>query len=564
MSTIVLAIGCLACIGGCPKSNNSATTGQNGRVSTTTAISTSGSNGLKLVVLLVIDQLPSWSFERDRNYLDGGIARMIREGAFYPNIQIPFAITYTAPGHTALGTGAPPAVTGILANSWYDTKTGAKPSAIYDPESPVFTIGAVPSGGRPSGGASGARMVVDGLADELRRATEGKGRSIAISLKERGAILAIGRKPDLAIWYDSTQRAMTTSAYYADAAPAWLDELSLTHPIAPRLDTVWTQLTDIDHAAITGIDDAMAGERAEFGMGNAFPQQLSRSSNPAKELRSTPLGDDILLETVYAALAAEKLGQDDVADLLSVSFSSHDYAGHNWGQESWERLDLLLRLDDKLGALMKHLDDTVGAGAYAVVLTSDHGATPLVEHSIRAGKPAKRVTLTTMMETANEGAKTVLGDGQWVVEVAASSIYGSPAFMAQPRESRDQALDAMVATLSSVEGVGYVARTDRIAGDCDSRSGVEALACRSVVLGASGQIFFGAAQNYMITRYTTGTGHGAPTRDDRVIPLIVYAPGWGPKRVDDREISMLQVAPTIAALLGIPSPPAAREPALTP
>jgi L-alanine-DL-glutamate epimerase-like enolase superfamily enzyme len=66
------------------------------------------------------------------------------------------------------------------------------------------------------------------------------------------------------------------------------------------------------------------------------------------------------VDAALAAIAGERLGADDVADYLAISVSSHDYAGHAWGQESWERLDLLLRIDRRIGELLAHLDRTVG------------------------------------------------------------------------------------------------------------------------------------------------------------------------------------------------------------
>ena len=63
---------------------------------------------------------------------------------------------------------------------------------------------------------------------------------------------------------------------------------------------------------------------------------------------------------------------------------AHDYAGHFWGPESWEVLDLTLRLDAALGRLFDTLDQRFGKTGWAVVLTSDHGATPMVDYSDRS------------------------------------------------------------------------------------------------------------------------------------------------------------------------------------
>ena len=56
-------------------------------------------------------------------------------------------------------------------------------------------------------------------------------------------------------------------------------------------------------------------------------------------------GNDVLLGLAKRAVEAEQLGQDDVPDLLSISFSSNDLVGHSWGPDSQEVLDVTLRSD---------------------------------------------------------------------------------------------------------------------------------------------------------------------------------------------------------------------------
>src|SRR5690606_2906587 len=105
-----------------------------------------------------------------------------------------------------------------------------------------------------------------------------------------------------------------------------------------------------------------------------------------------------------------------------LSFSSHDYAGHLWGQESWERLDLLLRLDDSLGEFLEFLDREVGAGHYAVVFTSDHGAIPRIEHSRAQHPEARRIKTSSIIDAATAAARRELGEGEWVAGLAANTL----------------------------------------------------------------------------------------------------------------------------------------------
>ena len=70
----------------------------------------------RLTVLVVVDQLPSWAFAQEQPYLTHGFARLSREAVTYTHGTLPYAVSYTAPGHAALGTGAPPSDNGIVGN----------------------------------------------------------------------------------------------------------------------------------------------------------------------------------------------------------------------------------------------------------------------------------------------------------------------------------------------------------------------------------------------------------------------------------------------------------------
>ena len=148
----------------------------------------------RLVMLLVIDQLPTWAFERDRALFTGGLARLLREGAVVSAATLPHANTFTAPGHATIGTGATPAVHGVIGNRWFRRDEGLDRPAEHDPSSPVLALGA--ADGEPVKATASARALrVEGLADVLRTASNGRARSVAIALKARAACMVAGRRP---------------------------------------------------------------------------------------------------------------------------------------------------------------------------------------------------------------------------------------------------------------------------------------------------------------------------------------------------------------------------------
>lgn len=500
---------------------------------------------VRLVVLVVIDQWPTWGFAARRDLYRGGLGRLLREGVVHEAVEYPYAITYTAPGHATLGTGAPPAVHGILANDWWRREQGRRRQAEADDTVQILGLPGRAADGLE--GASGRPLRVDGVADWLRTATGGRARSVVIGGKARAATLVAGRRPDVVLWYEAALPGVTTSTAYADALPPWLLAFDRAHPMAPLLEATWTARDPALLAARTGLPDDAPGEGAEHGLGIVFPHRLATSTAPARALHATPFLDRLQLDLAIAAVAGEGLGRDDVADLLVVSLSAHDYVGHNWGQESWETLEHELALDVELARFWAALDREVGAGRYAVVVTSDHGATPLVEHGRHPG--ARRIPPAELEAAARAGAASVLGEGDWIAIVSSGMIYLSPAAAAHPERAR--ALDAIAARVAAVPQVQRVIALDPLPAGCAGLDDLATRACWSRVPGESGELLVVPTDGSLITRYTTGTSHDAISPDNDLVPVLVLDPRRRPLPLST---SILSVAPTLATLLDIPTP----------
>jgi arylsulfatase A-like enzyme len=502
--------------------------------------------GPRLVVLLVIDQLPSWAFDAREPLLRHGLRRLVDEGLLYARARYPYAATFTAPGHAALSTGAPPRVTGLLANRWYRRDLAAVVEGTFDPASPLL------SGGRDP--ASPALLRVEGVADSLRAATGGRGKSVGISMKDRSAIFSLGRHPTLALWFDDDRLRFTTSRWYVATEPAWVAALP---PIAPRVaGYVWQPLDAALLAAHAGIPDDAPGEPAPA----VFPHRFRAGDAGVEEaMKRSPLSSEVTREVAEAAIAGEALGADEVADLLTISFSAHDHVGHRYGQESWECFDMLLRIDVEIGRLLATLDARVGRGRYAVILATDHGVTRMVEQSRARGAEASRIPWSEVERAAEEGAATVAGPGDWIASARDPSLFLSAAARALPAERRARLVEAAAAAVARIDGMAFAWPTAGF-GDCAAESEPRRGVCWSIDPERSGEIYYGAFAGSIISgEDPEGTTHGSGNPDDAVVPLLLHAPGRIAPGRSDEPVSMLRVAPTLAALLGVPPPPAARE-----
>ena len=84
--------------------------------------------------------------------------------------------------------------------------------------------------------------------------------------------------------------------------------------------------------------------------------ELMKDNGGLGLIRATPFGNSITKDFAIETLKSENLGKGAVTDFLTVSFSSTDYIGHQFGPGSMELEDTYLRLDRDIAELLKFLD----------------------------------------------------------------------------------------------------------------------------------------------------------------------------------------------------------------
>jgi predicted AlkP superfamily pyrophosphatase or phosphodiesterase len=450
-----------------------------------------------VVVLLVVDQLPAWSFADKVATSSGGFAELLRRGTGMVG-RTPYAATATAPGHAALSTGAPPAVTGIIGNEWWDRGAGREVRSVED----------------PAGGSSTVHLRVEGVGDVVQRARAGS-RAIAVSLKDRSALLALG-KSGVAVWYDKQCPCLVSNA--RPRLP-WLRELADPVRFAAR---------------VAAAPPPPPGQDAVL---------------------VTPLGDRIVLDAAIAALGDLDL-DDGAPDYLAISLSAHDYIGHAHGPESEASWAAFRSLDAGIAELIAALDATAGRDGWAMILTSDHGAPPV----------GARLTYQEIAAVSERAATTAAGPGEWIAATRAPYVYLSAEANRLPAPRRAALLAAVTRALAATPGIERVWHTAELTGRCEQRRGDERALCLSIDPARAGEIMYSPAEGTSVVDADDGDAvtHGTVHDYDREVPVIVVAPGSAVASpgAPGRTVSTLRVAPTLAALLGVPPPPAARAASL--
>lgn len=487
----------------------------------------------KLGVLVVVDQLGSADLEALG--LDGelDLGGLEARGAARFDALYPYVGTETGPGHATLSTSALPAVHGICANTWFIE--GKKTYCVDDPAVQVL-------GGALADGRSARFLNAPTLGDTLKTRSA-KSRVISISVKDRAAILMGGPSADVALWYENTQGRWTSSKGWLDALPAWAEKLA-DQPKRAFDAGRWSPLPAVLRR---GLDDAREGEDSPSGFGATFPHDLS-TLPPDKQrhaYRYTPHSVEDTISLAIAALEGEQLGKHPEPDLLLISISATDYAGHAWGPGSLEKVDIIERVSVELRRLVAELDRRLGKNGWALVLSADHGAAPLAETLKARRVPAGRLLESALHEAATAGLsadqkKRFLGLSLPIIYLDLKGLND---------KDREALVEAVRKNLASVKGVRRVVRTD------GPESAETALSRGSTFEGRCGPLFV-ELQPFVVfteTPHPLGTDHASGNVYDRRVPLYVLGPTVAGGRyatpLDPRD-----AAPSLAAMLGIPPP----------
>jgi predicted AlkP superfamily pyrophosphatase or phosphodiesterase len=482
-----------------------------------------------LVVLVVVDQMRADYLDRFGAQLTGGLARLTRGGAVLTRAVHDHAITETAPGHATVLAGRFPRSTGIIGNIL----------GVDDPESPLV---APDSGfGDP---ASPRRFRGTTLADWLVE-RDGRSQVLAVSRKDRGAILPLGRarvgdRPSgQAYWYVNTGR-FSTSRWYAGALPAWVEAFNARALPQRMAGRVWSPL----------LGDAAYPEPATVptagGRSAPFPHALSDDPAAAAEgVRGTPFMDELTLAFALEGVRAMRLGGSARTDLLVVSLSSTDAVGHGYGPDSRELHDQLLRLDRALGVFLDSLFAQRDSTRVLVALTSDHGVTRYPE---LAGGSARRVDPDAALAPLRRSLQA-RGVSPGAVLLDNGALFVHRRALAAARIREDALLVEAESTLVRVPGVRRVDRLERLARADTVRDAIARRWLHSVPPDYPISVVVTLDSGSVWSARVAGE-HGSPYDEDARVPLILWGAPFRPGRYD-QPARVVDLAPTLAHVLGL-------------
>ncbi|HKV41137.1 MAG TPA: alkaline phosphatase family protein [Blastocatellia bacterium] len=510
----------------------------------------------KLVVVIVVDQLRFDYLERFKaSFGSGGFRRLMERGADFANANYIYMPTYTAPGHAAIFTGSCPAYNGIVGNSWYDRESRRERVMVSDDAAKIVTSYGVQDSTKLTKPASPRVLIGATIGDQMRLSDGFRSKVIAISLKDRAAVLPGGRDANAAYWFDPSLGQFISSDYYLSELPSWVYKFNALQGPDRFFGKVWDRVLPPEAYQLTqGVTEA-----GNSPLGRHFPYTINGGAQRPgeafyKAFLYSPFASEYLADFAKAAIEHENLGSDQYPDLLAISFSTPDYVGHAYGPDSEEIEDTYIRLDRVLDEFFQYLDKQVGLSNTILVLTADHGVSPVPQFLSLNKLDAGTIDPVKCRDAVNAALSSRFGEGKWVLDIVNEQVYLDRDLMAAQKADPPEVERVAAQALLTVPGIVLsFTRTQILSGEMPAGP-----IARKVSNGfnpaRSGDVSFVTKPFSFLSEGDAATTHGSPYDYDTHVPLLLAGPGIVPARYYT-ECSPSDIAPTLAALLHIEPPP---------
>jgi predicted AlkP superfamily pyrophosphatase or phosphodiesterase len=470
----------------------------------------------KLVLAIIVDQFRYDYLLRFNNDYKSGVRQLLVNGAVFSNANLEHFPTFTSVGHAAFLTGAYPALSGIVGNSWYDRDSGKTVASASDDSVTLV-------GGTDRAGSSPHNLLVSTIGDEMKMANQGNCKVVGISLKDYSSILATGHMADGVYWFDSGSGSFVSSTYYVSELPEWVRAFNAKRPADRYRGAEW-------------LDTKLPGEANSrlYGM-----------------LQYTPYGNDLIEEMAEEVIKAEKLGHHSQPDLLMISFSSNDYVGHQHGPDSPQVRGIATATDEMLGKLFKFVDSHVGMKNVTVVFSADHGVAPLPEVNLERKMPGGRLSFAPIRDAIEKSLEQEFGAGKWIAGTPEESIYLNWDLIKEKKLAREEVARVAAQAALAAPHVFRVYTRDQLLNGYAMEDPIGQCLMRSYSARRSADLYILMEPYYIFGKLSTT--HGSAFGYDTHVPVIFMGPGIKAGKYHS-SIAINDIAPTLATILEVEIP----------
>ena len=497
---------------------------------------TTGAPTPRLVVGLTIDQLRTDYIEAFSSlYGERGFKRLMKEGRFYCNAEFDFIHADKASSVAAIYTGTTPYYNGIPGERWMDRGSLRIIKSVDDTSfMGIYT----------NENTSPCHLLVSTLSDELMVATQGESEVYSIAPTREMAVMAAGHAAKGAFWLNDDTGKWSGSTFYGPF-PNWVTAYNDREGLDFRIDNVsWAPFLPVTSYRYMTATVKQISFKHDFS---------SERREKYRKYKTSPYVNDEVNRLVNACLAHTSMGQDNVPDLLTLSYYAGNYDHRPNGECAMEIQDAYVRLDNSIGDLLDLIERKVGLRNTLFFITSTGYTDPDPQDPPQFRIPGGEFHSKRCGALLNMYLMALYGQGQYVETQYGQQIYLNHKLIEDKKLNLTEILNRSADFIVQMSGVrnaftsqrlalgAWTPRIDRIRNSFHPR--------------LSGDIYIEVMPGWTVvdeySQTTTVVREGYSS-----FPLIFFGHSVRPETVY-APVSMAIIAPTVAHTMRIRAPNAA-------
>lgn len=501
----------------------------------------------RLIVVITVDPLsPVWLETFQNHFSTGGFRKLSEEGLVFSQAQTNQFLSSRSSSVATLSTGAPSAVHGIIGTSWYDRLKRDELYCTEDYESTDFVN--FGSGKRHSA----HRLLVTTVGDVMVNLRRGK--NISISLEPDAAILGGGHQGHGTYWLDLQNGKWTSNSRFIPQLPQWVIEFNNQNRSDQLITETWDLIKGSPYPE--AMPDKSAYEFGLFGESTTFPYRLSKmkkgtTEGPFEVIRHTPAGNKLMTEFAIEAISREQLGADGQTDLLTLTYTGFKQILNQYGPESQEFADALVRLDMDLQNLLYVLNEKVGKEKTLVIFTATHGSSWNVDLAMNQKFPAGKFRVRNAIALLNSYLSAIYGENYWIESYINQQIYLDHTLIDKNQIPIDDIQEQAARFLLQFRGLSNAYTSKQISNlQVEGQSGYPVV--ESFNTKRSGDILINLQPGW-IQDGNFVSDHLSVHPYDQHVPLVFWGYKINPQTVSLR-VNQKQIASTVCDLSQLPYP----------
>ena len=485
----------------------------------------------RLVVNIVVGSMRAEDVTRyEKNFTEGGLKRLLREGTVYTDSRFDYQQTLTPVSLATITTGAQPSTHGVIGRRWFD----------YTSNLPVQLIG-------ESENPHAHNLIAPTLTETLLRHSHGS-RAVTIALEPMSAVVMGGHSKQT-FWMDERCQ-WTSSENFVGELPNWISRINREKYNLSYIRGDWYNFVEQSKYVNERHWDIhlSAGRRQKNYVKKTNRLDLRTDY---ERLLHTPGGNDAVFGFAKLAIAQYQLGEDETPDILNICLDTSRRITEVYGPESVEVEDMIYRLDNDLEDFLTFVFAQVKDGNVVVMLTANHGSSPSLEESSNYNL---RFNARQFEVIVNGFLNVRYGSGNWVLACENKCLWLNHNLIYERGLNLSEVQNEVAIFAMQFSGVSHALAASAMRTSYFG-SGYARKLQNSFYPRRSGDVILNLMPGWIEEQERCWSVSGSMYGYDTQVPLIFYGAGI-PQQHVGRRVDMTAIAPTLAHLLEITEPAA--------